>query len=234
MEAEKARWTRSVIRVSGGRGFVVGTDDERFIITAAHCLPHFPPGMSFSSIEERTYAELLGSLGRKRTPVWAECCFVDPIADLAVLWSPDRRHLDKEADRFDALVGAAVPLPIGDLPLTRPPIILPAIPMWETTPVTILGRPIAECKAWLLSLGGHWFRCDVTAGNRALTVVSVAEKLAGGMSGSPIVSDDGKAIGVAVATPGDTAQPFLARQLPRWLIEKIPLSVAGAPPPPGA
>ena len=71
----------------------------------------------------------------------------------------------------------------------------------------------------------------MTAGDRALTIAKAADKLAGGMSGSPIVSDDGKAIGVAVATPGDAAQPFLARQLPRWLIEKIPLHVAGAPPP---
>ncbi len=130
-------WTLSVIRVGGGRGFVVGAEDERFVITAAHFLPHFPPSVSFSTIEERTYAKLLGQLGRKRTPVWAECCFVDPIADLAVLWSPDRQHLDKEADAYDALLGAAAPLPIGDLPLTRSSVTLPAIPVWETTPVTI-------------------------------------------------------------------------------------------------
>src|SRR4029077_8496507 len=104
--------------------FVVGTDDERFVITAAHCLPHLPPSMTISGTEGRTYAKLLGPLGRKRTPIWAECCFVDPIADLAVLWSPDRRHLEKEARAYDALVGAAPPLPIGDLLLTRSPITL--------------------------------------------------------------------------------------------------------------
>jgi hypothetical protein len=88
--SDQAQWTRAVIRVGDGRGFVVGTDRERFVITAAHCLPRLPPSLSFSFIEERTYAKLLGPIGRKRTPVWAECCFVDPIADLAVLWSPDR------------------------------------------------------------------------------------------------------------------------------------------------
>jgi len=220
-EAEKARWSRSVIRVDGGRGFVVGTDDERFVITAAHCLPHFPSSMSVPGGIERTYAKLLGPLDGKRNSVWAECCFVDPISDLAVVGSPDRQNLDKEADAYDALVGAAVALPIGDFPLTRSPIPLPAIPLWETIPAMILGPPSAECKAWLLSLDGQWFRCDVTLGNRALTINAAADKLAGGMSGSPIVSDDGKAIGVAVATPGDAAQPSLPRQLPRWLIEKI-------------
>jgi hypothetical protein len=226
-EGEKARWSQSIIRVGGGRGFVVGMEDERFVITAAHCLPHLPSSMSFSGSIERTYAKLLGPLGIRCNSVWAECCFVDPIADLAVVGSPDRQHLDTEADAYDALVGAAAPLPIGDLPLTRSPIVLPAIPVWETMPATILGPPSAECKAWLLSLDGQWFRCEVTVGDRALTIDSAADKLAGGMSGSPIVSDDGKAIGVAVATPGGAAQPSLARQLPRWLIEKI----AGEPPP---
>jgi hypothetical protein len=226
-EAEKARWSRSVIRVHAGRGFVVGADDERFVVTAAHCLPHLPSSMSFSGSTERTFPELLGLLGSKRNSVSAECCFVDQIADLAVLGSPDRQHLENEADAYDALVGAAAPLPIGDLPLTRSPVALPAIPSWETFPTTILGPPSAECKAWLLSLDGRWLRCEVTVGPRALTINSAAAPLAGGMSGSPIVSDDGKAIGVAVATPGDAAQPSLAWQLPRWLIEKI----AGEPPP---
>jgi hypothetical protein len=228
-KAEKARWSRSVIRVCRGRGFVVGTEDERFVITAAHCLPHFPSSLSFSGGIERTYATLLGPLAGKRNWVSAECCFVDPIADLAVLWSPDRQQFDREAGAYDALVGAAAPLPIADLPLTRSPLTLPAIPVWETIPASILGPPGAACKAWLLSLDGQWFRCEVTIGSRALTIDSAADKLVGGMSGSPIVSDDGKAIGVAVATPGDAAQPSLARQLPRWLIERI----AGEPSPAG-
>jgi hypothetical protein len=39
--------TPSVVRVAGGRGFVVEGKAERLIITAAHCLPFFPPCMSF-------------------------------------------------------------------------------------------------------------------------------------------------------------------------------------------
>ena len=31
-------WTRSVVTVNGGRGFVVEVERQRLVITAAHCL----------------------------------------------------------------------------------------------------------------------------------------------------------------------------------------------------
>jgi len=68
--------TGAVITVGGGRGFVVRGEWDRLIITAAHCLPHFPPSMSFSELMERTYRDLLAPLGSEPT-VWAECLFVD-------------------------------------------------------------------------------------------------------------------------------------------------------------
>jgi hypothetical protein len=38
---------QAVVRVDGGRGFVVETEDEdRFVITAGHRLPHLPPCLS--------------------------------------------------------------------------------------------------------------------------------------------------------------------------------------------
>jgi hypothetical protein len=57
---EKAK--QAVITVGGGRGFVVEGDlEQRYIITAAHCLPWLPPSHGASYIEERTYQELLGT-----------------------------------------------------------------------------------------------------------------------------------------------------------------------------
>ena len=87
----------SIITVGDGRGFVVMTRqtrlighrdkwysfkrDQPLIVTAAHCLPHFPPCHGFSYTEERIYADLIGPLGE--TPsVFAECLFADPIATL--------------------------------------------------------------------------------------------------------------------------------------------------------
>jgi hypothetical protein len=49
------RVTRAIVKVGEGRGFVVAGDDHRrYVITAAHCLPHLPPALSFSSSAECT------------------------------------------------------------------------------------------------------------------------------------------------------------------------------------
>jgi hypothetical protein len=95
----------AIITVGAGRGFVMQGKLNRFVITAAHCLPFFPPCCSFSFTEERTYENLLGHIGVEPS-VWAECLFVDPIADIAVLGSPDTQVLGKQAD--DVLCGAAL------------------------------------------------------------------------------------------------------------------------------
>jgi hypothetical protein len=86
---------RSILRVGGGRGFVVQRDDgDPRIITAAHCLPEMPdprpPGA-----DGPYYDGLIGPLGEKPTTE-ARVVFVDPIADIAVLsgWRED----------YDALV----------------------------------------------------------------------------------------------------------------------------------
>jgi hypothetical protein len=212
-EAEKALWTRSVLTVGVGRGFVVETArEDRFVITAGHCLfrprgrrPVLPPCVSFPA--GRTYPRLLGPVrNRRKRTVLAECVFVDPVADLAVLDD----YGDDPGPQYDALVNAAIPLSIGDLPLTSLPIQPP------------------KTEAWLLSLHLRWFRCEVIAHSRGLIIVEGADEIRGGMSGSPIVGNDGKAIGVVVSTTDEdyaAFQPFLSRNLPGWLLS------APAPPP---
>src|SRR4051794_12052161 len=94
--------SRSILRVGGGRGFVIDKDGARFVITAAHCLTvpvtvygdtaskgaTLPPAHGGSFSAERTYPRLLGPLAAKPL-IPAECLFVDPVADLAVLGSVD-------------------------------------------------------------------------------------------------------------------------------------------------
>jgi hypothetical protein len=90
-EAESA-----VVTVGDGRGFVIKHRHDRLVVTAAHCLPRFPPCHGASYLEERTYSELLAPLGDDLA-VWAECLFADPIADIAVLGSPDDQELTEAA-----------------------------------------------------------------------------------------------------------------------------------------
>jgi hypothetical protein len=182
----------AVVKVGDGRGFVVQYKHYRVVITAAHCLPCFPPCMSFSGLEDRTYKALLGPLG-EQPAAWAECLFVDPIGDIAVLGPPDDQELSDECEAYETLVDAAAVLPIADAPQDGP--------------------------AWLLSLDGRWFRCNVRH-NGGMLRISAAEGIACGMSGSPIVAADGSAIGVVCCgsvTEGGP-NPRLTHNLPAWLL----------------
>jgi hypothetical protein len=117
---DKIQWANAVVKVGAGRGFVVG-DRERFVITAGHCLPELPPYHPASDTAERTYRALLGPVDGKPT-VCAECLFADPIGDIAVLGTPDYQVLPDEAEAYQALVDAAIPVPISKLRPVRAPI----------------------------------------------------------------------------------------------------------------
>ena len=184
--------TAAVVTVGGGRGFVVGTKrGDRLVITAAHCLPHLPTGFSIAYTEERTYAELLSPLGQPPS-VWAECLFVDPIADIAVLGSPDGQGLPSQADDWDNFTEAAGVLNTGPCP--------------------------AEAPAWLLGLEGMWFESPLTCEGRALWLHQRPRPIESGMSGSPMIVDD-RAVGVVVTDAGP--HPYLVKALPVWMVERL-------------
>lgn len=93
----------SILRVGGGRGFVVhdGESGDPIIVTAAHCLPTIelengrhvltiPPHRA-SYAHERAFP-LVGPLGGEPS-YWVECLFAAPIADVALLGEPDHQHV---------------------------------------------------------------------------------------------------------------------------------------------
>jgi hypothetical protein len=117
---DASRLITGIVRVGDGRGFVVRCQnyhghEELVVITAAHCLPHFPPPHPAMYLEERTYQRILGPLGRGRV-VWAECLFADPMADIAVLGSPDDQALYDKAEFYRRLVASAHPFTVADAP----------------------------------------------------------------------------------------------------------------------
>ncbi|HEX2647791.1 MAG TPA: serine protease [Candidatus Dormibacteraeota bacterium] len=185
-----------VITAGSGRGFVVESASERLVITAAHCLPSLPPAQSFFEPKKRSYGPLLAPLGDEPR-AWAVCRFIDPIADIAVLGLPDNPH----ADEYTALIEAATALSIGDS-LRNP------VNFWV--------------PARLLSLDHRrWFSCTVRHYGGPLWITHPAEVIHAEMSGSPIVTEIGTAIGVVctAAAPWEGGpNPRLTHNLPGWLL----------------
>ena len=188
--------TAGVITAGSGRGFVVEGSGERLVITAAHCLPFLPPAQSFFGPRERTYGPLLAPLGSEPRAC-VVCRFVDPIADIAVLGSPDSSH----ADEYKALMETATALSISGA-LRNP------VNFW--------------LPARLLSLDGRrWFSCTIRHFGGPLWITHAAESIRSEMSGSPIVTEIGTAIGVVctAAAPWEGGpNPRLTHNLPGWLL----------------
>ena len=199
----------AIVRVGTGRGFIVGLDDPvvgHIVVTAAHCLPELPPADGGSYTKERTFENLLGRLGDQENRIWVECLFADPVADIAVLVCPDNQALPDEADAYEQLMESATPMMIADVRALEEP-----------------GTIGPQSVAFVYSLEGQWLQ--VLAGGTRSQVLVDGRKIAAGMSGSPIVDDAGRAIGVAGDGPrynaGDDEshrpQPRVPHCLPFWL-----------------
>jgi hypothetical protein len=93
-------------------------------------------------------------------------------------------------------------------------------------------KPKPPSKAWLVSLKNDWFRCDVAHRDGPFYIRNAVDGVLGGMPGSPIVDDQGRAVG-AVSTGGGIVtkggrgigkitdgpmNPNLALAMPGWML----------------
>lgn len=199
MSPMRAKDIRAIVTVGEGRGFIVEGDERRFVVTAAHCLPRLPPCESAASHEDRTF-KLLGRLGDEPS-VWAQCLFANPVADIAVLGSPDDQACSREAKDYGDFVDGTKPLPVT--------------------------KTAVEGSALLLSLSNHWFKCSIITDGRSLWISYAVKETVGGMSGSPIVTEEGAAIGVVCTSDqsrGGGPNPSLFNDLPVWLYRELGLA----------
>jgi hypothetical protein len=174
----------------------------RVIVTAAHCLGKLPPPHAMAYAEDKTY-NLLGSLDGGKGNICAECLFVDPVADIAILGAPDGQlgqEMYEQAEDYEALVDVA--------------------------PALRIGKPRTG-RGWILSLDGHWVPTPMKVHSTWFGTALSTGPTKPGMSGSPILNDAGLAVGVVVIG-GETIgrqgnakddslngpQPILRRDLP--------------------
>jgi hypothetical protein len=199
----------SVVRVHKARGFVVESPRRgRLIITAAHVLPHLPPAHAANGINELLYPRIAGPLGGRAT-VSLECLFVDPVADIAVLCVPDEQVAPGLAERCGVWLDTLRPLAIGEGPMRR---------VFDSKSRTVRGGEAIPAR--VLSLKAQWFGCvAASVAGRTLWLDKFAEPIRGGMSGSPILDGDGRAIGVI--STGTGPNPKLPDTVPTWLVEAL-------------
>jgi hypothetical protein len=211
MIAEQAK--RSVTTVGNGRGFVIAWRHNRLVVTAAHCLPSFPPAHAAAYTEEITYPSLLGPLGAEPT-VWAECVFVDPIADIAVLGAVDGQELYAEAMAYEQLTNDN--LDDGGSEEGSP-----ALPMADAPELVRAG-----CSR-LRENGSSARPITATFPAPPSGLRKRRPRLRVARPGSPILADDGAAIGVVGLSgsyEGHTSggpNPRLAAHLPAWLAREV-------------
>jgi hypothetical protein len=114
----------AVVQVGSGRGFIVdAADDQRYVITGAHCLPRsrYPFPHLANSVRELAFPRFIGSLGSKRSKhsIWGELCFLSLTDDVAVFAVPDNQYLCDEADEYEEFTAMA--MSVGDCEDTAAP-----------------------------------------------------------------------------------------------------------------
>jgi hypothetical protein len=149
----------------------------------------------------------------------AECYFIDLIADVAILGEPsDWEVCDPEAYRDLVSLGSA--FEVADLPGPQKDLVRGALRNQRYDELETLCD--MSVPGFLFSLKGEWYPCDVKWYDRLWVSqhknVRFSERTERGMSGSPCVDAEGRA--VATVSTGDI-NPRLMMAPPGWFLKEL-------------
>ncbi|MGH8592345.1 MAG: trypsin-like peptidase domain-containing protein [Gammaproteobacteria bacterium] len=196
------------VGIDGGRGFVVqGQYEERYVITAAHCLGDVPDHVL--KVEDELVG--IGPLAEPDKHISASVYVWDVARDLAVLGCPDDQTFFDEADAYQAFVGGCVAL---DVDLEVPPY-----------------PPDCGLPFVMYTSDNLWVEGVASTVGMYMTGIVLGIGIPGGTSGSPIFrADDGAAFGLVTTgqlteggelEPVETAQIHLGDNLPGWMLRSL-------------
>lgn len=201
----------AIVQVGAGRGFVTAAGADRFIVTAAHCLPTVPEPTPARYESEATFRALVGPLDTPTGTITVSCYFLDAIADVAVLGTPDSQTYPDEAGAYEAFVEACGALPIAA----------------ARAPALSLEMEPTALDISALALQGDWRRGVLFARQSAPIVWTRGVEIAAGMSGSPLVDDTGHARAIcSIGSMGSDdptfgMHPALPNVLPLWFVDRL-------------
>lgn len=184
----------------GGRGVLVPGE---FILTATHCIKWSGTG---GMVLDDVYPTKIETAGAKFRVGVAAC---DPVSDMAVLGELDNQVWLDDAVSFEKWREQVEPVPLSTRQL----------------------RVEQSCAVFIFTHKREWIAARVTRHGRwrltpgSSVCLSVGEGIESGMSGSPVVTTDGRLYGIVSNGGSIGTIPVCVMALPHWVLARI-----GVPP----
>jgi S1-C subfamily serine protease len=190
---------RAVVQLSktNGRGVLV---PGGFILTAAHCIAW--DGTGGMALGNDYFQHAKAADGRK---LLLDVLAVEPVADIALLGSPDNQRLWKQAEAYEQFVA-------------------------DTRPVRLFRgewKPLEKSRVFVFHKDRRWgiaTAATYTPDSRVV-ILDPDRPIRGGASGGPVISRSGELVTV-VSQSGESggdegAGPMILHTLPVWAAEML-------------